>query len=227
MPDVEAPANFSIVVPQGNGAGTTGLNMLYEGFTSLVRTRYPDRALRALFQHLGKYAPAESGDLLKVTALGLVRDDQAILVPRSVVTWLDQLAPRLNRAGWQFVDHPWSFLDTDSGELVVDRSHLEVDESPLADMISKRSSREPEPVGPGRFRLVGWGVFNRGDEPLSRAASAAAAAPFVVNPAEVGARQVIDRLLSLTERTPLTGLGSPFEGDFASRLISLAPRGDA
>lgn len=224
VPGLDAPPNFSLVIPRAEAdRSAKGLNMLYEGHTNLVRSRYPTRVLRALFQHLAKYLPAPSDELLRVSSLALIRNGEAILVPRSITTWMDQLAPRLNRAGWQFVDHPWSKLDLESAELVVDAPALNIADGWQAELDSRTTRREPEAVGAGRFPLVGWGVFSAEERVMSRAAGAAAAAPTVLNPSEYGVHAVIDDLLTFTEHTPLTGLGSPFEGDFATRVIELAP----
>ncbi|NND02274.1 MAG: hypothetical protein HKN91_05755 [Acidimicrobiia bacterium] len=223
VPDIEADPNFSIVIPSSDdGSPATGLNMLYEGHTSLVRSRYPDRVLRALFQHLTKYLPVESAGLLRVSALALVRDGEAILVPRNIITWLDQLAPRLNRAGWQFVDEPWSSVDLESGELVVSAPTIAVEADLLDRLDVKRSEREPETVEPGRFPLVGWGVYSAEERVMSRAAGAAAAAPAILNSADYGLRDVMEGLVAFTARAPIVGLGSPFEGDFATRLMEVA-----
>lgn len=223
VPGVEAPPNFSIVLPRSEAGGpSTGLNMLYESHTNLVRSRYPDRVLRGLFQHLTKYLPVETDGMLRVSALALVRGDEAILVPRTIVTWMDLLAPRLNRAGWQFVDQPWSTIDLDAAELVVNPPTLPIDAAIFDRFDAKESSREPVAISPGRFPLVGWGVFSAEERMMSRAAGAAAAAPTILNPAEYGVHEAVQGLIALTERTPVMGLGNPLEGDFAGRLTSLA-----
>lgn len=226
VPDVEADANFSIALPANNdGSPATGLNMLYESHTNLVRSRYPDRVVRALAHNLAKYIPVDSAGLLRVSALALVRDGQAILVPRNIVTWLDMLAPRLNRAGWQFVDYPWSTIDLDSAELVVGAPTIEMDSAIFDELSGRVSKSEPLAVEPGRFPLVGWGVYSAEEQAMSRAAGAAAAAPSILNPNEFGVHDAIEGLVALTERTPVVGLGSPYEGDFAARLTGVASGG--
>ena len=221
---VEAPANFSIVVPQSKlNGGPKGLNMLYEGHSNLVRSRRPERVVRALFHHLAKYLPDESNGFLKVSDLALVRDGRSILVPRGVVTWMGQLAPRLNRAGWQFVDHPWSTLDLDTAELVIPPPILTIDDGWEAEISAGRTQREPAAVGPGRYPLTGWGVYSAEERVMSRAAGVAAVAVTVLNPSELGARKTLQWLLDLAEAVPVTGLGSPVEGDFPARLMALDP----
>lgn len=221
---VEAPANFSIVVPQSKlNGGAKGLNMLYEGHTNLVRSRHAERVLRALFQHLAKYVPAEPNGFLRVSDLALVRDGRSILVPRSTVTWMDRVAPRLNRAGWQFVDHPWSTLDLDTAELVVPPPILTVDDGWEKKIGAGQSQREPDAIRPGRYPLAGWGVFSAEERVMSRAEGVAAAAKTVLNPSEQGVRETLQWLLDLAGRIPVTGLGSPFEGDYPGRLMALDP----
>ncbi len=197
--------------------------MLYEGHTNLVRSRHPERALRALFQHLAKYLPDEPNGYLKLRDLALVRDGRSILVPRGIVTWLDQLAPRLNRAGWQFVDHPWSTLDLDTVELVVPPPMLTVDGGWEEEIGVGHSRREPVAVGPGRYPLAGWGVFSAEEGVMTRAAGVAAAAGTVLNPSEFGVGETLQWLLDLAGDVPVTGLGDPYAGDFPARVMALDP----
>jgi hypothetical protein len=222
VPDVEAPANFSVVVPRDDsGSAAKGLNMLYEGHTNLVRSRHAGRVLRALFQHLSKHVPSESGGYLRVSDLALVRDNRSILVPRNIVTWMDQLAPRLNRAGWQFVDQPWSTIDLETGALVVPPATLEVDASWEAEISAVQSGREPGPVAPGRYRLSGWGVYSVEEKVMSRAAGVASTIAKVLNPLDFGVRDTLEAMIDLSGRISVAGLGSPFENDFATRLMEV------
>jgi len=221
---VEAPPNFSVVVPQAKvNGGAKGLNMLYEGHSSLVRSRHPERALRALFQHVARYLSTEPNGFLRVSDLALVRDGRSILVPRTSITWMNQLAPRLNRAGWQFVDHPWSTLDLDTAELVVPPPRLTVDDGWENKISTGHSKREPDAIGPGRYPLTGWGVFSAEEQVMSRAAGVAAAAGNGLNPSEFGLRETLQWLLDLADRIPVTGLGSPYEGDYPGRVMALDP----
>ena len=225
VPGVEAPTNFSVVVPQAKpNGGPKGLNMLYEGHSNLVRSRHPERVVEALFQYLAKYLPDEPNGYLKIRDLALVRDGQSILVPRGVVIWLDLLAPRLSRAGWQFVDRPWSTLDLDTAELVVPPPMLSVDGGWEDEIGVGQSQREPAAVGPGRYPLAGWGVFSEEKGVMTPAAGVAAAAGTVINPSEFGVGETLQWLLDLAGDVPVTGLGSPYKGDFPARLMALGSR---
>lgn len=223
VPSVDAPANFSVAVPRDDHGAVQGLNMLYEGHTNLVRSRHPERVLWALFQHLAKYLPTGSNGFLRVSNLALVHKGRAILVPRGVVTWMDLLAPRLNRAGWQFVDQPWSTVDLSTSELVVPPPMLEIDGAWESEIDASQSQREPEPIGPGRYRLAGWGVFSAEQRVMTPAAAVAAAARAILNPMEFGVLETLERMLGLVERIPVTGLGSPQDGDFPARLMAVDP----
>lgn len=224
VPEVEAPPNYSIVISREDSNGNSaGLNMLYEGHTNLVRSRYPERAIRALFQHLAKYLPAQSDGLLRAAAQALVRDGRAILVPNFVVTWMAQLAPRLNRSGWQFVDQPQAAIDLEHAELVVLPPRLAISDSWLKELSGNRSEKEPDLVEPGRYPLAGWGVFSAEERVMSRAAGTAVLAMTITNPSAIGVSETVDGLLDITARIPVTGLGSPFEGDLAARLMAVDP----
>ena len=220
--DVEAPANFSVVVPRTDAkAAVKGLNMLYEDHTNLVRSRSPERVLQALFRHLGQHLPGDSNGHIRVSQLALVREGRSILVPRGVTTWMGQLAPRLNRAGWQFVDQPWSTIDLGKAELVVPQLILDIDDAWKDQITMPQKVREPDVVEPGRYPLTGWGVFSADQRVMSPAAGVAAAAASVLNAAQFGVQETLQELLRLVARVSITGLGSPIEGDFPARIAAL------
>jgi hypothetical protein len=225
---VEAPPNFSVIIEgePGQGDVAVGLHFLYKNHTAIVRSRRPERVLDGLFAYLAGHLPAaESNGLIRVTGVGLVKEGRAVLAPGMITTWTDILAPRLNRNGVQFVDAPQVALDVERGDMVVEEPGLVVDRAALAELNRQGSpGREPASVKPGRYPLVGWALFT-GDEdqirPISPVNGIVAAAPGVMHHSDLKAEQVMKALGRLFGRTKPVAVGSPYEGDLASKLLGV------
>jgi len=91
---------------------------------------------------------------------------------------------------------------------------------------------EPEPVRPGRYPLVGWGVIHPADDPvtpLSPAQAAAATLSFVMDTDDQAGR--VEELGDLFQRIDGFGLWYHSEGQLADAVaeaLGLGPlRGDA
>jgi hypothetical protein len=162
---------------------------------------------------------------MRVSGVGLVKDGRAVLAPGLITSWTEILAPRLNRSGVQFVDAPQVGLDIDRGELVVEAPGLVVDESALAELSRLGSpGREPAPVGPGRYPLVGWALFTGEEDhlgPISSANGIVAAAPGLLHHADSKVEQVLQDLGRLFAQTRPVAIGSPYAGDLASKLVGV------
>lgn len=230
---IEAPANFSVVLRTPGDEQTT-LSKLYRDHSTVVRSpRRPSRVLKGLAEHLSEYLDLNPKDLLKLRMAALVRDGEAILVPASIVVWMDTLVPRLNGRGAQLLDAPFAMVDPTRGELVVLPPPLDVDET-IVQLLDAQADpgvgSEPPPVLPGRYPVRGLSLFSgAGAEvrPLSLAASLAGAAPYVHNHPALGTAFVVESLRRLFAGFghPLA-LGSPYEGDLATRLLSTSGSGD-
>lgn len=221
--DVEAPANYSVILEDRSGVGR-GLNLLYRSWTTLVRSRHPDRVLMALVAHLDQYGLAPATDHLRARAVALVREGRAILVPDRVFTWTDLLTPRLHRKGWQFVDSPFVDVDPDRAELVVADPNIQGE---LMGADSSSARREPPPVAPGRYPLDAW-AFMASDQPspeaMSVAAGTARAVATVVEDRDRDPMQTARRLADLFHQVTPYDVGSAFGGDLASKLTAVPSR---
>ena len=223
---LEAPPNFSVVLADDGGQPhlASGLNFLYRNHVAIVRSRRPSRVLSGLFAYLAGYLTPPSNGLLRVPGVGLVKNGRAVVAPTNITTWTDILAPRLNRNGVQFVDAPSVALDADRGELVVEETALVVDRTALAALGQQRAGSEPPAVEPGRYPLDGWALFVGDEEdmgPLSIANGIVAAGPGVIHHAGLKPERVIEALGRLFGSAQPVAVGSPYEGDLASKLVGV------
>lgn len=180
LPDgTEAPDNFSVVLGDGGERGSRGLNLLLQNTSTVVRSRSPRRVIAALATYLSAYVPTESADddtLIRVSAVGAIVGDDAVILPASTVTWLEQVQSRLNRAGFRLVDAPYATVDTATNELVVPAPLVEVDWDALAAVDDPGTGRSELPrVEPGRYPLKAWGVWDDGTNDTFTPARAVAA----------------------------------------------------
>jgi hypothetical protein len=191
--DVEAPPNLSVRIGgyehgsandangKRHGSGSKHLHLLYRSSSLAARSRMPSRVVWALVSYLeGFVERTEGSPYLQTSALALVGDGGAILVPRAMLGSIEQLQPRVERHGLRFVDCPTAVLDPVSAELVVPRPALEVDEIALQGLDDNfgGSSRPELPIQHGHYPIRSWAFFGSADDhgPLSRAKAVAAGA---------------------------------------------------
>lgn len=225
---LESPPNFSVIIAGDGSKGdlAIGLHLLYMNHGVIVRTRRPGRVIEGLFAYLAGYLPASAPNgVIRVPGVGLVKEGRAVLAPGIITNWLDILAPRLNRSGVQFVDAPRVALDVGRGDLVVEEPDLQIDRTALQVLDRQRPmGSEPAQVKPGRYPLVGWALFT-GDEdhmgPISTAAGIMAAARGLMNHSDLGPKGLIETLGRVFGRTKPVAIGSPYEGDLASKLLGV------
>jgi len=109
--------------------------------------------------------------------------------------------------------------------MVVEEPGLVVDRAALAELNRDGSTgREPASVKPGRYPLVGWALFTGAEDqigPISTAKGIVAAAPGVMHHSELEAEQVMKALGRIFARTKPVAVGSPYEGDLASKLLGV------
>jgi hypothetical protein len=180
--------------------------------------------IKGLFAHLSGHLPTESEGLLRVSAIGLVKNGGVILAPSLIENWTDILAPRLYRSGVQYVDAPEVAIDPERVEVVVTEPALEVDLGEWDLGTTGPVGIEPAPIEAGRYPLVGWALFQSSDSPMwggvSRAQATVAAAGSVISAPGIPRARVIDELGRLFGRVSVHALGSPYEGDLASKLVA-------
>ena len=154
----DGPPNYSLGVGDGANAGRKGVHRLYRGGNLVVRTREPARLVRGLLSHLSGLLEVERQDHIMVLAAGVVRDGEAVVVPRDLRGMLDQVQRRFDQARLQLVDTPWILIDPVTAELVVPEPIVEYDAAALVDFTREYPAigRELAEVPPGRYPIRGW-----------------------------------------------------------------------
>jgi hypothetical protein len=168
--DRRAPDNYSIALagtPTTKGAGASrSLKLLVQGGTQLVRSRSGGRVLAALLQHLSADLAAPDPSLTRVDATPVVRDGEALLLPPGVADFVNQVQPRLAKAGIAIVDTPHALLDLHARELVVPEPGLVYDAAVIDELEADvKLGNELPRVRPGRYPLRSW-FFARSPEHL-------------------------------------------------------------
>ncbi|MEO7556110.1 MAG: PqqD family peptide modification chaperone [Acidimicrobiales bacterium] len=204
----EPPPNYSVVLAPGSASGQArGLNLLLDGGTTVVRSRSPQRVVRALLHHLSARVTVESlladRRYLAVVGLPAVRGGRAYLLPNAL-RFSDQAQPRLAVAGFSLVDVPFAVVDVLDAALVVPEPALHVDHAALElvpDPVSGRA--EGGWVPPGRYPLAAWVLpFDDEDRPAvsARTAAVGAAVPFLIGAEPVAG--MVAKLDTLFEQVP-------------------------
>lgn len=223
---IEAPANFTVLVADGGGhsSGGKGFHFLYADATAVVRTRDPDRLVRALLAHLSAHQPHEAAGLLRLHGRAFVKDGRALLAPGVVGTWLPVVERRLNVRGVQVVDGPWMTIRPDSSELIVPEPSLTVDWSALDGLaLLPGTGGRPDPgAAYGSYPATSW-AFAAPDlpGPLSRASAVLRAMRLVLNGDEVGARPALDGLVTMMRHVRPVGITWTNERELVSALVAL------
>lgn len=213
--DDGTPTNYSVILPSGKGAGKArGLNLLLVGNNTVVRSRSPRRVVDALAVRLSYFVDNPTSSVpsreLEVYAVPAILDGKAVLLPAIVANWIEEVQPKLARAGLRLVDVPFATVDTFSAELVVPAPALDLDLVALSKLPGdKPAPSEGSPVVPGRYPIAAWCLWPTDPEQkLSRAASVAAALPYIQGPLET-LPDVIGQMDDLFQR--VTAL--PVSGD--------------
>jgi thiol-disulfide isomerase/thioredoxin len=177
--DPSVPANYSLVLGgdgdrKGGRSRAKELCLLLWGNATVVRSRSARRVLLGLANHLAELVPPPelTDATVATTALALVRDGEALLVPGGLTGRLEQLQPRLARSGLQIVDVPRPRVDLVAGALVVP-SPLAVDAAvldALDDGVALGRAELPR-VEPGRYPLRAWASWALPEQPEENGAS--------------------------------------------------------
>ena len=205
MPDVEAPANYSVILSGGGrNKKIEQVSLLYRSSTAVVRARSRARVLHGLFSYLSTHIAPPEG--LHTSALAAIADGKAVLLPGFLRASLKTLQPHLRRAGWRLADVPYCTLDVDEAEIIVPEPTLTIDYSVVEELESKDAgARELPRVVPGRYPIHGWACsVDASEGELSRAMAVAATLGAVEDPGTGVASAVQDlaRLFSTVKAVP-------------------------
>ena len=143
IPDVIAPSNYSLIVPEGNHMG-----FLYRAHVPVVRSSDAGRLLWSALRHLSSHLAGPAGLALDFDAV--VRGSEAVLAPRSIAVLPRQLSRDLQQQGYQFLDAAWVDVDLERGEVRVTEPGLDWDPEPLRPWMSAFV-----PVKAGSYKVVG------------------------------------------------------------------------
>jgi len=198
---VEAPPNFSMrIEPEERGANRPRpLHQLFRSSNLIVRSRSPERVVRALMTRLAAFEADDTR--LRAFSFVVVRDGEAIVLPSVVVNQIKVLQSRLNRAGYQVADGDHVTIDPGTAEVVIDEPSLPVDWAALDGLDEGVRPGSELPAAPvGRYRLRAWGFFRRPEQTTPTRADAVAGALTATNFVSYGAQRGMDEIAELLER---------------------------
>ena len=227
VPEVEAPSNYSVSIGETGADGrSAGFHFLYRSSSAVVRTRDPERVVRALMAWLHSHREEQPQDVLRVWGTALISEHGAVVGPPAVQHALEVVERRLNSRGIRVVDAPTVPIDPQRSEVVVPEPDLEIDWSVLADLADAVPGprRADPPVPPGRYPIVGWGfpVLPEQVGPFPRAHAITLGAQHVVNRRDLGAQATLDGLAEVIRRLQPQGLTWEKPSDMVAPLASLA-----
>lgn len=220
--EVEAPANYSVLLGSGEGGGPTkGFHFLYANATPVVRSRDPERLVRGLLAHLSGFQPDATGDL-HLVGRALVRDGRALVAPGVIGSWLKLVERRLNVRGFEVVDTPWVRFDSRRGAVVVPEPALQVEWSALdgLDRVAMRGGRAERWVAFGHYPVNGWALVTPDGQlgPLPRAQAVLWAATLVLNRDRLGAQDTLEGVATAMRIVPPVGIGWTDERELVDSL---------
>jgi thiol-disulfide isomerase/thioredoxin len=170
--DARAPENFAVALggtsPTTAPGAARSLNLLVHGSGVLVRSRSAARVLAALLQQLSTAlgSGTDDGSLLRAYATPVVSDDgRALLLPAGLADHVQQLQPRLARAGFAMPDVADVLVDPTTAELVVPEPTIPFDAAVLTGVDADALRGQERPwVRPGRYPIAAWLVVRGPDE---------------------------------------------------------------
>jgi hypothetical protein len=216
LPTVDKPGD-------GSAAAGARHHLLTLGSQVLVRSRSHERVLRALLWRLGDHIGNVDipPGVVRTNATAVLTPAGAALVQPGLYVLEEQLQPAFARHNIAFVDVVNPQIDLQTAELVVPEPSVphngHVLESPYGAPLP--SWDESDPVRPGRYPLIGWGVIHPVDEAVTRfspAQSAAATLSFVLDTDDPAAR--VGELGDLFQRIDGFGLSYHSESELADAL---------
>jgi hypothetical protein len=208
--DEPTPAadNFSVVVGDDGKPGAKALNLLLMADTTVVRSRSPGRVIRALGGRLSSLLDGEDDGMLRTRNVAALVGEDAILLPRATLYWLEYLQPRLSRLGIRLSDEPHALIDPVTRELVIPDHLVGAKEAVLAGLDDPGPLRtELPPMEPGRYSLRAWTIEEEvvgSPTPTTANAVAAILAAVVGTLEQLGdVIAAVSQVLTTTEAVPL------------------------
>ena len=199
---VDAPPNFSLQVGESEkGRGSKAFHLLYRSSNLIARTHSLPRVLDALVVHLAGPLEVELEGLLRIHALALISDQEALLLPIETIYYLASLESPLKRAGFRFVDAPYVYVDP-AGSLIVPPPAISVDAAAFEELGELGYEAGHHSVEPGSYPLRSWLFFGDSEGTLAPAGAIAASFPVVLNRSGWGPSAVLAALRKLFENTP-------------------------
>ena len=224
--DPRAGHSFSVALPSLGGPRCDGrandLNLLVRGNDVLVRSRSAARVLRALLWHLQNQTVGfdPNSARLRVRATAARIGSQMVLLQPGLVTLGERLQPLLARRGLALADAPLPELDPRTLEAVIPELTMMHDPQVIECCDTFVGTQtEPDPVLPGRYQLIGWGVMHPSDAPVTRFSPAEAAAATLSSVENTDdARTRLLQLGELFEQVDAFGLWYDSEAGFVNAL---------
>lgn len=220
--DPRAGHIFTVAVSEPGGSDGEASNLLCLGSDVLVRSRSPERVLRALLWHLGEWMhePDPTSSLVRVRATAVRVPGGIALLHPGLHGLEERLQPAFARYGIAYVDVAHPEVDFERAEVVVPEPALPHDPAVIAAAgPSEGWPDEPAPVRPGRYPLVGWGSMSDAEQAVTRFTPAQAAAAVVSNVTGTGdAAAGLRRLALLFQRVPGFGLSYHSEAGLADAV---------
>lgn len=194
---INAPANYSIRLegPDPRHKWSIPVYQLYRSQCLLLRTRKPDRALRALVGCLSGHSDPRKG-LVRVRQQAVVGSSAAMIMPHELHWRLEGLESGLRASGMWIADGPFIEIDPVRAELVLAPPTIDVDTSAL-------SAGSDRPRRYGRYPIKEWAIPRRDEDAVVTSLQALAAIMPMVDRDSHGSGTMgaIVRTLSRTKLT--------------------------
>lgn len=222
VPDLEAPANFSLfVAPEPETRGPRELHVLYRSRQAVARSRNAQELVHSLLHHLASFVEPEPDGRLRLDVCVAAGEAGVILLPGASRRELAELDAALRRRRVSLLGLAGAEIDVHSGELLVPdpRSVLRLE--------GFDELGDPGALGrlrPGRYPVAGWALPAPGLDELTRARAVAFAVRAVDNVSAVGARAVLEGLGRLFSSAVAIPVPSWHAGDVARGIAELVPR---
>lgn len=217
--DPAVPPNFSVVFGERSEGGLRDFNFLIEGNRVVARSRSRRRVVQALAGFLSCLFEPREG-LTRVNAQGAVANGQALLLPKSAVSWETRTQASYAKYGLEMVSEPYAHLDLVSGELVVDGPRVDLNETALAQIADGgRYPSEPQIATVGRYPLRGWLMPRKGENigaPSPAHTIALALGMILAEP--TGMISVIPTVAELLSQIDVASVAATRSSDFLDHL---------
>jgi hypothetical protein len=202
VPDVEAPANLSVLFGEDH-ASAHAYHFLYHGGVRVARAASVGRLLRATLTHLEAFVDPRPGTT-RLNTMILCHARGVLLIDPFFGYSFDALERRLGRRGLHIVDAPYAVVDRNTLDVVIEAPRFTLTAA-LAEINRSFPAPVPEePVEPGRRPLLAvvLRAFTDDDEP-SPARRFSRLAPLAADGDGRLAPDDLETLVNLTTTRPV------------------------